>query len=205
MAMKKRSIVGLLTACFLSAGMVGTTHAVPVQWTTASGGNGHWYDVVSYREALWTSARTAAQGLGAGWDLATITSADEQTFINSQLPSPGASGTYQYWVGGLQANGAAEPGGNWQWINNEGTFWNSGSTGMYTNWGSTQPDNYSPRQNYLALDNRYTWGWDDNDANFKSVIRGYVAETAAVPEPSTLLLLGSGLLGLVGLNRRRKA
>lgn len=30
-------------------------------------------------------------------------------------------------------------------------------------------------------------------------------DASSVPEPSTMLLLGSGLLGLVGLNRRRKA
>ena len=34
-------------------------------------------------------------------------------------------------LGGYQEPGAPEPGGLWTWVNGEGMFWDSGSTGMY--------------------------------------------------------------------------
>ena len=181
--------------------------ALPVTWST----NGHEYDVVILENADWNTARTSAQGLGAGWDLATITSAGEQTFINSLLGAPPTSGTVQYWVGGFQPAGSTEPGGSWQWINGEGLFWDNGPlAGAYANWGTgiaTEPDNVGV-QNHVALDNRFGWGWDDNDNFLSGVIRGYVAEkstsTSAVPEPSTILLLGSGMIGLAAYRRKRQ-
>lgn len=43
-----------------------------------------------------------------------------------------------------------------------------------------------------------------HDANFPAgEIRGQIAETSAVPEPGTLVLLGTGLLGMVGAARQR--
>lgn len=182
-----------------------TAFALPVTWST----NGHEYDVVLLNDADWNTARTSAQALGAGWDLATITSAGEQTFINSLLGAPPAGGPIQYWVGGFQPAGSTEPGGSWQWINGEGLFWDNGSVaGAYANWGGGEPNNVGG-QNHVALDNRYGWGWDDNDSFVSGVIRGYVAEkptsTSAVPEPSTILLLGSGMVALAACRRKRQS
>ena len=157
----------------------------------------HEYRVVYLPGATWEDARAAAKALdggNAGWDLATITSADEQGTINLKLPPPGFTDrTHQYWIGGEQVPGAFEPGGNWQWINGEGMFWNSQAPfpmaglpidGQYQNWGNgivgLQPDNGGP-QNHLALDHRYGWAWDDDDNN-PNVIDGYVAERVFVSE-----------------------
>lgn len=195
-----RSLVAISLPLLLSS----NAFALPVTWAT----NGHAYDVVVLEGADWNTARTAAQGLGAGWDLATITSAGEQAFINSLLGAPPTSGTVQYWVGGFQPAGSTEPGGSWQWINGEGLFWDSGPVaGAYANWGGGEPNNVGT-QNHVALDNRYGWGWDDNDSFLGSVIRGYVAEnpgaTSTVPEPSSMLLLGSAMMGLAAYRRKRQ-
>jgi len=78
--------------------------ATPVQWTTASGGNGHWYDIARVSGQLWwDDARLAAQGasyLGLPGHLATITSEAEDTFLAgsgllSGLSTPGP------WLGGF--------------------------------------------------------------------------------------------------------
>ena len=153
------------------------------------------YQKIDSPGVTWDAARAAALLLApaGSWDLATITSAEEQAFIQTLLPNPTSlTGTQQYWIGGEQV-GEVEPGGNWQWINGEGMFWNSvqpdgqngAIPGKYQNWGNNtngpgvglQPDNAgidSP-QNHLSLDNRYGYGWDDNDKDLYA-IRGYIAE-----------------------------
>ena len=82
---KTRRICGpLLVACgTLIAAVAG---AEPTRWDPAEGGNGHLYQAIRAGSSLsWDSARTAAKALGPGWDLATITSAEENAFVKSLL------------------------------------------------------------------------------------------------------------------------
>jgi hypothetical protein len=47
------------------------------------------------------------------------------------------------------------------------------------------------------------WTWND-DLESDGAIKGYVAERVApVPEPGTIMLLGSGLIGLAGWGRKK--
>jgi len=71
------------------------THA-SVIW----GVNGHEYDLVGASGITWESARSAAQGLGAGWDLATMTSSAEESFVISNVLPASTSERAHFWVGG---------------------------------------------------------------------------------------------------------
>jgi Lectin C-type domain len=146
----------------------------------------HYYAVINISGLNWEQARAAAQTLGGGsCDLATITSEAEQAIINGLLPPPSVFGntTQDYWIGGSQPGESAEPGGNWQWINGEGTFWNNESTGMFANWGSistgpaNEPNNLGGSENHLTLDSRWGWGWNDLNTNGDNgTTKGYIAE-----------------------------
>ena len=97
--------------------------AVPVQWTVASGGNGHWYDIVrdggsgTYSGSptnafrTWEAARDHAE-LGGGY-LITLTSAEEWDFFKSLYTGPQGG---IHWLGAYQSNPAGPNASSWEWV-----------------------------------------------------------------------------------------
>ena len=135
---------GIGDACELAVGN-DSPYPGAVQWTVASGGNGHWYKRFD-TAVLWTQARDICVGLGG--HLATVPSASENTFVAS------INAGNNCWLGGFQAPNSCENNCEWQWVSGEA--WN------YTNWDYGQPDNAGNEDclHYFTADGRW------NDYNF---------------------------------------
>lgn len=96
-----------------------------------------WFDAYTYCDKL-------------GGHLVTITSAEEQAFINAYMDSQAFS--VEAWIGSYS------DGNKWQWITNEAF--------EYTNWNTNQPDNYGGYQ-FFGVINFYKLGsWDDKEPFF---------------------------------------
>lgn len=138
--MKKRLIFSVITILLFS----NSIYAELIQWKVSDGGNGHWYEIVSFPtdvtsyeielaiEAMgepyavigengigWWEAGVIAQYRGGC--LATIQSQAENDFIFSLINNPiywdGGAGP---WFGGLQdlsSDDYSEPDGAWVWSN----------------------------------------------------------------------------------------
>jgi hypothetical protein len=106
----------------------------PTVWGPTAGGNGHLYEVVRVGTPLtWDSARAAAQALGPGWDLATITSADENAFVKTlfeadptftrgftRCPDPDICWYWiGPWIGGFNVTDPRAPDTSFQWVTGE--------------------------------------------------------------------------------------
>ena len=193
-----KRILILTTATLLLAGIA---NAAPIQWDTGTNHNNHWYDVVWLGPSLyWADAKTFAEGKG-GY-LATITTGEENQFVWNFLTNNLADGAEyrSYWLGGYQNDFSGEPDEGWVWVTDEP--WE------YANWHPGEPNNgMEEMQHYLHFWDTDSGEWDDMD-NGRHV-GGYVVEyeqcPVPIPDASTMLLLGSSLIGFAGLSRRTKS
>ncbi len=128
--------------------------APPYQWTTASGGNGHWYQFVPVPTS-WHQAMASARARGG--DLASLTTAAERTMWMALIPAspilvPGCPGCT--WIGAYQLPGAAEPAGGWAW--SDGSQWS------YTFWNPGEPSNTGGIENYGYGSGPTNGRWNDS-------------------------------------------
>ena len=188
----------LIALTFLAAASLAQpATAVPVQWSIASGGNGHYYDVIdSGYNIPWPTAESQAAAMsfaGLPGHLATVTSQQENDFIANTFGDL-IRGT---WLGGFQPPGSPEPAGGWQWI--------TGEPFVYTNWEPGEPNNSGGNEDamdFATASIRAPGVW--NDLNGESppatFVHGYVVEFERVPEPATLVLAVIGWCGTAGMH-----
>lgn len=134
------AVLPLLSLLSPAAGQAPSPVAIPVVWSTASGGNGHYYQAWHAPAGIsWTAAQAIA--VSPGGHLATISSAGENTFVYGVATGPGTAGmwqtlppggTYGPWLGGVLS------GGVWGWI--------SGEPFGFTNWDPGEPNDACPGQ-----------------------------------------------------------
>ena len=129
---------GVGDACELASG--GSPHPGAVQWTVASGGNGHWYWSNATLDT-WTGSKQRAIDIGG--HLLTVANAAEQAFVWSVLAGP------LRWLGGFQPPGSCEPDCGWQWV--------TGEEWTYTRWDAGEPSNAGGVQDYLMMTNAGWW------------------------------------------------
>lgn len=186
--------------------------AAPAQWTTASGGNGHWYDYVPaisiFAGIRFDTAQSAAQAsshLGMAGYLATITSPAEQDFITASfafLVGFGATGSA--WLG---ASDVAQE-GDWRWLGGPEAGQALGWTGWLPNHPVSVPEDHdllALHINAATVGEATRFGWMSVHSDGGAL--GYIVEygdgvTPAVPEPQALLLMLAGL-GVLGWRLRQ--
>ena len=131
--------------------------------------------------------------LPEGYHLATVTSIEEHNFIVNYLLK-GYMG--EYWLGAYQDRGT-DPMSGWHWVTDEPWSFQNWAPGEANEWNGNLED-------HMGMWSNYDWKWNDEHGN--SNIRGFIAESAPVPtpEPTTFLLLGAGLVGLLFGGRKMK-
>lgn len=194
------AVCGVFASLLVSAGAA----AAPIQWTTGSGGNGHWYERIDQTGLTFDAAKNAAASLsylglpGRLVIFETATYASELAFVYNNVYAPGVPSNRVYWAG------ARSPDGNnpWTWV--DGSVVPTSITSSWTIDHAEGPGASGIHFGFAPATNL----WDYIASNSANLVSGYVAEYApsAVPEidPAgigSVLALVTGALGF--LERRR--
>ncbi|MFN1834669.1 hypothetical protein AB2B38_005350 [Balneola sp. MJW-20] len=172
--------------------------------------NRNYYQAVNTAGLTWDEANEAAESMpqikGCKPHLATITSSNEQAWIESTFPQAITGG---YWLGGKQADGAADPAADWGWV--------TGETWLYTNWNTSsfEPNDFNGEEEEslqflpAAYDGGGTGGWNDAqfdglgyydiNGDFISGVDGYLVEW----DCKVIVTGGGNIGGHVGLNAQK--
>lgn len=207
-----RIMVGFAILC-----LTNMAHATFIEYASAiNPANGHSYYIyyspmdpanaewpflagVATNDISWFEAKAAAEAMG-GY-LATITSEVEELFLQSTNAFAGSvkGEGIRAWIGLSDA----EAEGIFKWV----TGPELGQTLTYSDWMGGEPNNTAPGENYVEWRN-YPYGpgggaWNDVPSDAWGV-NTFMVEVNPVPEPTTMLLFGTGLIGLSGVTRRKK-
>ena len=182
--MKGRVRSLLLVACATSITSVAV--AAPVRWAV----NGHFYQVARVGTPIsWAAANRAAQALGPRWHLATITSAEENAFVEGLFatnpaffwPVPIADLSRGPWIGGYNTFRPK----TFQWVTSEPV--------LFTDWALPSIDVGSPisyADYYGGGVSKIGWlAW-----SFSLPI-AYIAELSAPPASPGLALKQTSVAG----------
>ena len=156
---------GIGDACELAST---SPYAGAVQWTVASGGNGHWYAAKANSESLtWPQARDLAIAMGG--HLATISSETENIFVGNLSRNIVWNGVYGPWLGGFQQPNSCEPKCGWTWVTGE--VWNylPPSWDLFDNGGGGRNENFL--QYFIQVSQ-----WNDIPEDGDNSIKGYMVE-----------------------------
>jgi hypothetical protein len=195
----KRITLLLCSVAFSSA-------AAPVQWSTASGGNGHWYEYIStgsifnpgqsFAAAL--AAANASTHLGQPGYLATVTSQAENDFLRDNMGIlVGFGGSGSAYLGATDTAQAND----FRWIGGP----EAGQPVTFTNWAAGHPIGQLAGFDYLQIlsgNLAGQWAAAESPSGFGYIVEYNDVPSGAVPEPSTFALL-AGALGLLYRARQR--
>ena len=158
---RNAALAAFTAAALVVAGRPGD--ALAVDGAMFDPATGHWYAYVDAgAPSNWNTCAAAAAAEG-GY-LATITSAEEQTWVFDNL---GVAGRPAAWLGATDT--VTE--GTWEWA--------SGETWTFSNWAAGEPSDAAGTENWLAMASDGTW----SDEPGTQSMWGYIVEWDADPNP----------------------
>lgn len=190
-----------IAIALFSAVSAQVANAAPIVWTTASGGNGHAYELVKVR-LPWQDARVAAEasvppvGFAPG-TLATFSSDEEIVFVTDVVITDAGP-----WIGFTDQDVEGE----WRWIDDTPGIWQdpdnfaSPIQTAFTNWSPTEPNN-SGEEDFTQIVKGINGWWNDGQGTTPEY---YVVEWERVPEPASVVLFVLGGIGLAAFGIRRR-